>query len=532
MKRAKLLVLPAVAGLLVPLLAGCGSSGGKDGSQDPIVMGSTDSIGTLDPAGAYDIGSWTLFTNTFQTLLRYPNDGSEPQPEAASKCVFTSQNSTSYRCTVRDGLKFSNGHALTASDVKFSIQRTIKIESGFGPSSLFGNLDRIETPDDKTVVFMLKQADATFPFVLATPAAAIVDEESYPANKLSTDDGIAGSGPYALSSLQRSGGRHHRLLKAEFTGNANYEGSIHAKNSKFEVRYFPDSTQMQQALEKKDIDLTHRTLTPKQITQLGGEEDRGIKVTEAPGSEIRYLVFNTKDASVQNVAVRQAMAHLIDRKALVRDVYKRTAEPLFSMIPKGIPGHINAFYNAYGEPDRDKARTALQKANVSTPVSLTLSYTSDHYGSATADEFAVIKRQLERSGLFKVQLQGKQWEDFQAGYNKRKFQVFGMGWYPDFPDPDNYIAPFVGRKNFLKSPYQNGDILNNLLPDSRRQAERSAVVDDFTKVQEILANDVPLLPLWQGRQYIAHRDNINGVQWTLDASSTFRFWELEKGSGS
>jgi peptide/nickel transport system substrate-binding protein len=515
MKRAKLLALPAAAGLMVPLLAGCGGgSGGDDGDQDPIVMGSTDAIGTLDPAAAYDIGSWTVMTNTFQSLLRFPNDGSQPQPDAAQKCTFTSQASTAYRCTLRDDLKFSNGNALTAKDVEFSIQRVVRINDPSGPASLFGNLDRVEALGEKTVVFHLKQSDATFPFVLATPAAAIVDQEVYPADKLIGADRIAGSGPYALEEIQRGKDSHKRAVKAVFAKNKSYQGSIEPKNSKFEVRWFADSKAMQKALMRGDIDLTHRTLTPKQIVELEGEEDKGIKLTEAPGTEIRYLAFNTKDSSVENVAVRRAIAQVIDRQALVRDVYQRTAEPLYSMIPKGITGHVNAFYNKYAEPDPKKARETLEDAGITAPVALTLWYTSDHYGAATAEEFQEIKSQLEDSGLFEVEIKGRQWEDFQAGYQKSEYEVFGMGWFPDFPDPDNFTGPFLLKDNFLRLPYGSEEVQNDLMPKARRQADRSAVVDEFREIQDVVADDVPLLPLWQGKQYVAHRDNINGVQWT------------------
>jgi peptide/nickel transport system substrate-binding protein len=199
------------------------------------------------------------------------------------------------------------------------------------------------------------------------------------------------------------------------------------------------------------------------------------------------------------------------------------------MIPQGIAGHINAFYNLYGDPNRSVARALLQKANVSIPVHLTLAYTSDHYGAATADEFAELKQQLEASGLFKVRTEGKEWEDFQKGYTQRDFQVFGMGWFPDFPDPDNYIAPFMQKKNFLNSPYTNSTILNTLLPDSRRQAQRSAAVNDVDKTQNIIAQDVPLLPLWQGKQYVAARGDVTGTAYALNSSSTLQLWELGRG---
>ncbi|KRV50251.1 peptide-binding protein [Wenjunlia vitaminophila] len=531
MKRAKLLALPAAASMFVPLLAGCGGGSDDEGDDTPVIMGSTDSVSTLDPAGAYDIGSWTVMTNTFQALMRVPNDASEPQPEAAERCGFTSRASTAYRCTLRSGLKFSNGHALTAKDVAFSVQRTVKINDDFGPASLFGNLDRVEALGDRTVVFHLKQPDATFPYVLATPAAAIVDQEVYPADKLLTQDQIAGSGPYALQSIRRSSDKRKRAVQAEFVRNENYQGGIEMKNSRFVVRWFDDSIKMQVALEKAEIDLIHRTLTPKQLVGLEQMEDRGIKVIEAPGTETRYLAFNTDDDSVKDVAVRRAMAQVLDRQALVRDVYQRTAEPLYSMIPKGITGHVNAFYNKYTEPNPKKARKLLKDADISTPVKLTFWYTSDHYGAATAEEFAELKEQFEADGLFEVELKSRTWEDFQKGYLKREYEVFGMGWFPDFPDPDNFISPFMLKDNFLRLPYEDEYVQETLIPKTRKQDQRSTVVDEFTEVQDIIAEDVPLLPLWQGKQYVAYRDGINGVQWTLDSSSTFRFWVLEKGDG-
>lgn len=533
MNRAKLLVLPVTAGLVVSLLAGCGGGpgGGDGGSDSPIVVGSTDErITTLDPAGAYDIGTWTLFTNAFQTLLRYPPDGSAPKPEAAKRCSFTDEESTAYRCTIRKGLKFANGHDLTAEDVAFSIKRNVRIKNVNGPSSLFINIDRVEAPDESTVVFHLKKPDATLPFILATPAAAIVDSEVYPANKLIGEDKIAGSGVYALEEFERPSGDDERVLTAKFVANKNYKGGLTRKNSAVTVRYFQDSEKMQSALEKGDIDLTHRTLTPHQILDLQERNTEDIKVIEAPGTEIRYLAFNVSDDVVKDVAVRRAMAQLIDRKVLVRNVYQRTAEPLNSLIPKGISGHNNAFYNAYGEPSRAKARAILDKAGVSTPISLTLWYTSDHYGTVTKGEFEELKRQLENSGMFKIALKSRKWPQYQEGWAKHEYQVFGLGWFPDFPDPDNYISPFMIKENYLKSAYFNPTIANEILPRSRQQADRGAVVQEFDEAQEIIAEDVPMLPLWQGKQYVAAREEINGVEWTLDSSQTFRFWEFARGA--
>ncbi len=104
-----------------------------------------------------------------------------------------------------------------------------------------------------------------------------------------------------------------------------------------------------------------------------------------------------------------------------------------------------------------------------------------------------------------------------------------MGWFPDIPDADNYIAPFIGKRNYLGSPYRNAKIESQLIPDSRQQSDRNAAAADFKQAQKIIADDVPLLPLWQGKQYVAARDDITGLEWALNSSSGLQIWELSRG---
>jgi len=104
-----------------------------------------------------------------------------------------------------------------------------------------------------------------------------------------------------------------------------------------------------------------------------------------------------------------------------------------------------------------------------------------------------------------------------------------MGWFPDFPDADNYLAPFLDKDNFLKSPYTNNQVINTLIPESRREADRLTASKSLTTIQDIVAEDVPLLPLWQGKQYIAAQDDITGTEWALNSSSTLQLWELGRG---
>ncbi|MFJ4877645.1 ABC transporter substrate-binding protein [Streptomyces sp. NPDC088745] len=528
----KTLVLPAIAVLVTPVLAACGGPDSAENAGKPIVVGTTDSFvatktapAPFDPAHAYDVGAWNVLRQTHQTLMRVPRGGGEPVTEAAESCGFTDTKNTSYRCKLRSGLTFSDGQALNAADVKFSVERSLKIQDKNGPVSLLTNIDLVEAKGENEVVFHLKTPDATFPYKLATPAAAIVDDKTYARDKVRAGFEVSGSGPYTVR-IDHSG---DTFTKAVFTKNPRYQGGVKLNNEKVEIRSYKDSESMEKALKSGEIDMMSRTITPQQIKDLADKQDGDIKLVELPGLEIRYLGFNTEDPAVKNKAVRQAMATVLDRTALARSVYGETAEPLYSIIPTTIAGHKNSFFNKYPAGDVKKAAETLRAARVNGPVKLTLTYTTDHYGSATKKEFEVLQKQLNDSKLFAVDIKGVPWSTFSEDQKANKYAVYGMGWFPDFTDADNYVAPFLDKANFLNSPYANDEIRSTLIPQSRREQDRGAATQAFEQIQDIVARDVPLLPLWQGKQYIAARSDITGTEWAVNFAADLQLWELGRG---
>ncbi|MFD0357414.1 ABC transporter substrate-binding protein [Streptomyces sp. NPDC127110] len=513
----------AAAVASISLLAGCGLlSDDGDAAAKRITVGTMSAPSTLDPAAAWD-GSWELYRNVYQTLLAFPTGSTKPQPDAAQTCEFTDAANTAYRCTLRKGLKFSDGEVLDAKAVKHSLDRIRTINHKSGPAGLFNSLDKIEAPDALTVVFHLKTPDATFPYVLGSPAASLVAPKEYPANKVRQDNKVVGSGPYVLTSYTEGG-------EAVLGRNENYTGFANRQNDGVTIRYFADSKKMIAALKGKEIDATYRGLSAAEIKDLQtpASHAQGVQVVENVGAEIRYLVFNPSDPQVNKPAVRQAIAQIIDRGAIVSKVYQGTAEPLYSMVPKGVVGHKTPFYDIYGNPDVAKAKKILTTAGITQKVELTFWYTTDRYGASTADEFTEIKRQLEESELFKINLRGQPWKTFQEGYQNGQYPVFGRGWFPDFPDPDNFIAPFVGKENAVGTPYEPAKIQNELLPRSRREGDRSAGVREFEEAQQIFAQDVRLLPLWQGKLYVGAREDIAGAERALDPQTAMQMWELRR----
>ncbi|MFI0721994.1 ABC transporter substrate-binding protein [Streptomyces sp. NPDC021224] len=525
----KLLVLPVLLGAMSPLVTGCGSTSVGSSGGKPIVVGTTDSIeltkdnpAPLDPATSYDSATWNIFYNTFQMLLTYQRGSTTPSPDAASECHYTDNTVLTYQCRIRDGQQFSNGHPVTAQDVKFSVDRMLKINFAAGPATLLSGVKSVDAPDESTVVFHLKAPDTTFPAKLATPAAAILDPAVYPADKPYTGFRLVGSGPYTLDSFKEAKG-------GDFSKNGHYKGTLKMNNDKIQLKLFADSHAMEKALKSGGIDVMARTISPDQISGLLGSTDSTIKTTESAGGEARYLFLDTSSADLKTLAVRQALAQVIDRDAITRNVYQGTADPLYSVIPAGITSHTNSFHNRYGDPSVSKAKTLLRNAGVTAKVPLTINYRRDTGGTMNGAEAQEIARQLNASGLFTVTTKSEQWNTFLKKATQHDYELFALSWLPDFPDPDNYLAPFFDKENFLNLAYNNATIQNTLLPATRKLADRGTTATAFGRAQDLIADDVPMLPLWQGKQYIATRDGITGVEWALNSSTTTQFWELGRG---
>lgn len=488
-------------------------------------MGTTDEVQSIDPASGYNVGSWMVFNNVFQSLISYPRSSTKPQPEAAESCGFDDNRSTVYRCVLKDGLTFSNGNSLTSKDVAYSFNRTLRINDPKGPAYLLASIDGIDTPDEMTVVFHLKSSDATFPMKIASNAGAIVDHREYPADRLRTDNKVVGSGVYKLDSFDKK--------KAVFSVNPGYRGSAKVMNSGMTMKFFTgDQPALKKAVQDGRVDLAYRGLAAKDIHDLEtstAEGRRGVEVVDGASAEVMHMIFNMDDPVVGKLGVRKAIAYLIDRTALVRDVYQRTAKPLYSVIPAGITGHKTPFFDLYGDqPQRDKAEAALLNEGITDKVELTLWATPVRFGPSTVPAFKEIAQQLNASGLFDAQVKSVPLDEYQEGVAAGKYGVYVRGWLPDYPDPDIFVSPFFGKENIVSNNYESRRIIDRLIPATVAEADRPATARYFAEIQSIVAEDLPVLPLWQGKQYAVARENVFGIEWSLDASTVPRFWEISK----
>lgn len=535
MSAAKGLAALGCAGLIASTAAACGTSdsGGADGTAKPaITMGTTNTTTTLDPAGAYDTGSWMVLYNTHQQLLSFPSGATQPQPDAAQSCHFQGSDYRTYVCTLKDGLKFANGDPLTAQDVAFTFTRMKRINYKSGPAGpLFGTLQSTEAKGRLGVVFHLSEPDAVFPSKLASAAGSIVDHAVYPADSLLPNARMVGSGPYKVASVEsKAQGGQQVPTKIALVANPNYHGQDQLNNGSFTLRFFDDSATEKQALDAGQIDIADNNgLDPKAITAYNQAQlaNKGnIKVVSGDSSQIRVLVFNVKDHLGGQRAIRQAVSQLLDRKALARDIYDRNVQALYSMVPQGIGGHNTAFFDQYGDPSVAKAHKILARAGIATPVPLNIAWSRAAAGQAEADE---LKRQLETGGLFKVSIRKDDWGTFQANWQKGVYESYTVGWSPDYPDADDFIAPLVIKGGAYSNGYDNPLISQKLIPETRKEADRTAAAARFDRMQNVLAQDAPIVPLWQSKAFYCTQKDITGVESTVDVTGVFRFWEIGKG---
>ncbi|PWC08313.1 ABC transporter substrate-binding protein [Mycetocola zhujimingii] len=532
-------IATATAAFAVTALAisGCAGTSGNNSSGsggDSITVGTTDKVTTLDPAGSYDNGSFAVMNQVFPFLMNTPYGSPDVEPDIAESAEFTSP--TQYTVTLKEGLTWANGNELTSSDVKFSFDRQLAIADDNGPSSLLYNLDSVETPDELTAVFNLKQEnDQVFAQILSSPAGPIVDEEVFAADALTPDDeivdGEAFAGQYTIASYD-----FNNLIS--YKANPDYQGLLgDAETETVNVKYYAESSNLKLAVQEGDIDVAFRSLSATDTADLEGNDD--VTVHQGPGGEIRYIVFNfntqpfgatTAEADpAKALAVRQAVADLIDREEIAEEVYKGTYTPLYSFMPEGLTGATTILKDLYGDgngaPSEEKATERLEAVGITTPVELNLQYSNDHYGPSSGDEYALIKSQLEASGLFTVNLQTTEWVQYSEDRTTDVYPAYQLGWFPDYSDGDNYLTPFFLQENFLANHYDNQEV-NDLILSSATTVdpdERSAI---FEEIQAKVGADLSTVPYLQGAQVAVSGSDVDGV--TLDASFKFRYAPLSK----
>jgi peptide/nickel transport system substrate-binding protein len=488
----------AVAVLATTALTSC-SGGSGTAREKTIIVGTTDTVSSLDPAKGYGSGDQAVMNAIYQGVMYTPPGATEPVPQIAESCEFT--DPVTYACKIRPGQKFANGDPLTAEDVAFSLNRVVKINNPVGGAYLLESLDHAEATNDVDVIFKLKRPNAAWPKILAGPMSFIVPRKVFPPTEILANEKVVGSGAYQLDSF-KSG------EIASLKPNPNYSGSP-VKNDGIIFRYFQTPSALRLAFENNDVDtaIAWRSLTVSDIESL--RKNKGVSVIQLPGLDARYLAFNVAAPPVNEKAVRQAIAQLVNRESLAQDVLAGGVKPLYAVTPSGVAGaDTQPFKAKYGEPNVAAAKKLLAEAGVATPVALTLWYTPSRWGATAGDEMTEIGRQLDASGLFTVKLSSSEWEQYNGATADSSYELYDAAWYPDYADPDNFLAGLLAGG--WTTNYDNPDV-KKWMNDEQASTDPAARAKLFGQIEQQAAEDVPVIPLYQANYTVLARDNIGGI---------------------
>ncbi|MDR0359722.1 MAG: ABC transporter substrate-binding protein [bacterium] len=442
--------------------------------------------------------------NLYQKLLQFPSGGAQPVPDAASHCGF--QDHLTYVCQLKHGLRFSNGSPLTAADVVFSYRRVVKINASAGPSYQLSPLKSVSAPNPSTVVFTLKRPNPGWPLTVASLVGSIVPRGVFPADKAMPSAKVIGSGPYKLSKFQQG-----QLIS--FKANPHYSGPKPA-NSGVIVQYYQQPSAMRLALQQKQIDaaLAWRAFTPPDLKALRGSHN----IIKLKAADVRYLGFSFTQAPVKNLAVRQAIAYLINRNVITHNVDGGLSTPLYSIVPTNIPGSIPSFRTQYGaSPNPAKAKQVLQRAGIHGPIKLTIWYTPTHWGPTSQDEFGEIQRELNSSGLFHASVNTTAWDQYEQSMTGADYQAYETAWYPDFPDADQFLDPELNSTSAFSGKFSSKHV-DQLLAQEEGTPNQSVRPQIFAQLQDIAAREVTQIPLFEANVIIAANKNLSSIAQSVD----------------
>ena len=440
-----------------------------------ITIGTTLKSRTIDPADAYEVISGNLLYNLGDRLYGYKLGTTELVPQLATKMPKISEDGTTYTIPIRQGVTFHDGTPFNAEAMAFSLKRFIK-NSG-PPSSLLTNtVESIEPTGEYQLTIKLKKPFAAFTPLLAFSGLCAVSPQAYTIGESKfKPDTFIGTGPYKLAEY---GTDILRLDAFE-----NYWGEK-AKNQGIDIQIFSSSANLFNAFKTGAIDIAYFSLDTDQITNLEAEAARqGWQVIAIDGKTVNYMVLNLNLEPLNNKAVRQALASIIDRKLLNERVLQGKGEPVYSLIPKEFDGYKPVFKENYGDGNFEKAKELLKEAGYSrnSPAKIEIWYAANSTKrQLTASTLkASVEQKLE--GLMELELKSVEAATAFQNLDKGVYQTFILDWYGDFIDADNYIQPFLectkgskekgceeGASQFQGSFYYS-DRINKLIQQQRQE---------------------------------------------------------------
>lgn len=469
--------------LLLLTLAGC-----AEAPRNSLRFAIETAPTNLDPRFATDATSTRINRLLYQRLVDF-NDAAEPIPALATWQLLNPQQ---YRFTLPTTARFADSSPLTSQDVKATYDSILDPKTASPHRTSLEVIQVINIINDQTVDFVLNYPDPLFPGYLVIgilPARLLTQGHSF-------SDQPVGSGAFRFAG--RTEGQLQLIRQAD--------------QQVFEFLYVADPTVRVLKLLKGEVDLLQNDLPPELVSYL--ERQPGIQVQHQVGTNFTYLGLNLNDPDTRQHTVRLAIAHALDRAAIIHYVLGNNASMANALLtPQHWAGNPNLKGYSY---DPERARALLKQAgfDAAHPLKLTYKTSSNPFRIRLA---TIIQAQLKQVGI-EVNLLSYDWGTFYSDIKAGRFQLFSLSWV-GIKSPDVFKYAFHSQ-SFPPQGANRGrysdPLLDQWLDTAAKTQDRHQQALLYQQIQQRLLEQLPYIPLWyEGHVFIA-RDSITGYDMGRD----------------
>jgi peptide/nickel transport system substrate-binding protein len=419
---------------------------------------------------------------------------------------------------LHDGVRFHDGRPLEAADVAYTIESLIDGSLITAKSGSFAAVERAESRDRLTVVVHMKRPDAGLLFNVSDGLFGVVPRGS------GKDFGLhpVGSGPFRfVSAVQDKEVIVERNHDSWAPTTPVPAGAKRIERVRFEV--VPDAITSALELKKGSADLASNVVTLDMVHTL--ESAPNLKVESSPSSVVVYVTFNVTNPLLKDKRVRQAVACAMDRQAIVDAIWRGQARLANTLLPAG---HWAAAANdelARYPHDVTRAQRLLEEAGFpagkdGVRLRLTMKTSTDE----TTRLMAIVLQQQLRAAGIELAIRSAEFGTFYADVTKGAFEIYALRWIGSNEDPDifryAYGSGSFPPKGGNRGRYANAR-LDALLTEASAASDRAVRQRDYLEVQQILAEELPGIPLWYPNNEVVHTRRVEGVH--THGAGTFDF---------
>lgn len=474
----------SLAALLVSAAA---FSIGSVGAEERLLrFGLASNPVTLDPRFATDAASTRINRLLYRQMVDF-NAQFQPMPALASWIVIDPQRYRFFLAS--DRAPFHNGAKLTAHDVKATYDFILDADNASPHRATLEMIDRIEVHDDDTVDFVLSKPDPLFPGRLVVgimPRGGIMAERQFNREPV-------GSGPFEFVSWP---------LDDRLRIRRRSDGLL------IDFVRVPKPNVRVLKLVRGELDMIQGDLPHEIVGWLERRDE--VRLKKARGTTFAYLGFNMEDPVVGDIDVRRAVAHAIDRDAIIRYVLGGSARPASAILtPDHWAGHPDL---PLIEHDPERARLLLRMAGYGEDNKPRIIYktSSDPFRVRLA---TIIQDQLADVGI-RVELRTYDWGTFYGDVKAGNFQMYSLAWVGiKMPDIFRYV---FHSKSIPPAGANRGRFVDAAADQLIEQAESERQLEEqahhYRELQALVLRELPYVPLWYEDQVFASRRGIGGYE--------------------